>query len=157
MEPNIISLEERKHLCSEFFIHAKDSMQQYKGHAMLLFIAFENQIVVFPNLAFGDKHEYTGAATEVAKHANARAIICICETFASIKDADVAPDQITAPSQDPEAREALAVFVSDPYANTCAQMVFFKKVEDQIVFEEEDQFDYSLMNMVPPWKETTLQ
>ena len=153
-----ITFEKRKELCLEFFKLAKESLQKQGVHPMLLFLVNEDQIMLFPNTTELDKYDYTQLASNVAEQMGTLAIVCISEIYASVMDKDDSRvnDPTYTPSQDPDHREALAVIVTDPCGDACVNVVYFQKIENQIVFGEEEWMDHSMMNMIPPWKKMTI-
>lgn len=148
-------VEQRKQICDEFFEYAKELLVKDGSHDMLIFIIKGEDVILFPGLPGLEKYQYAGMASEVAKKIDADLILSISESYVSMKKPDdpVHDDPKFKPSEDPNHREALTTILSDPYGDAYVKMVFFKKINDKIIFEEEQVMDGGHFKMIPPWKE----
>lgn len=152
-----VDSEQNKKLVDELLQTAKTVLQRDGYHHMMIFILKDGQMGLVPQLSNMEKYEYTGMVSYLAEKVDADFIVTISESFMSQKDIDdpAADDPKFRPSEDPDRREALMVGVSNCYGNCFIKAVFFKKIEEQIVFEEEEVLQNGQLSLVPPWKEPT--
>jgi hypothetical protein len=156
-----LTYKSRKDICSKFFQMAKEKMQEYGSQPTTMFILDSNlKPLFFPNTEkLLGKYEYAEMASSIAKEIEAKAIIYISEIYISTLNANDkrVSDSSFKPSKDPNHKEALAVILTDPYGDVCLKMNYFEKIKDKIIFGEKEKWiEHGTMNMIPPWKTTTV-